>query len=78
MVQYEFEPSLARLFLMVEFGVIHNVSVLYLSPMNAKLAFEKMLPSDVVLGVGESSKGWFSIVGIHLEVLVREGASNSS
>ena len=69
MVQYEFEPSVARLFLVIEFGVIQNVSALYLGPMEAKSAFEKMLPSDFVLGVDEHSKdGGFAIVRIHLEV----------
>jgi hypothetical protein len=77
MVQYDFEPSVARLFLVVEFEVIQNVSALDLGPMEAKSAFEKMLPSDFVLGVDDSAEGGFAIVGIHLEVLVREGASNS-
>ncbi len=49
---------------MVEVRFFHNVSVLYFGPMDAESTFEKMLPSNVVLGVDESSKGWFSIVGV--------------
>jgi hypothetical protein len=77
MVQDEFEPSVARLFLVIKVWVIQNVSTLNLGPMEAESAFEKMLPSDFVLGVDEHSKDGFAIIRIHLEVLVREGASNA-
>ena len=46
------------------------MSSLNLSPLIAEAAFEKMLPSDFVLGIDESSEDGFSIVGIHLKVLV--------
>ncbi len=77
MMQNEFEPSVSGLFLVIEFGVVQNVSALNLGPMEAESSFEKVLPAYFVLGVDESSKDGFSVVGIHLEVLVCEGASNA-
>ena len=49
MTQHEFEPSVARLFLVVNVGVIQHVSSLDLGPLFAEAAFEKMLPSCFVL-----------------------------
>jgi hypothetical protein len=53
------------------------VARLNLGPLLAEAAFEEMLPSDFVLGVDESAKYWFTIVGVHLEVLVGERASDT-
>ena len=76
MIQDEFEPWVARLFvLMVDFGVIQDVSSLDLGPLLAEAAFEKTLPSDFVLGVDKHSEDGFAIVGIHLEVFVGQSAS---
>ena len=50
---------------------------MHLGPVIAEAAFEEMVPSDFVLGVDEHAKDGFTIVGIHLEVLVGESASNS-
>ena len=70
MAQDEFEPSAARLFLVIDAGVIQRVLSLDLGPLFAEEAFEKMLPSDFVLGVDERSDDGFAIVGAHLEALV--------
>ena len=43
---------------------------LYLGPLVAKSAFEKMLPSYFVLGVDKSSEYGFSVVGIHLKLWI--------
>ena len=53
------------------------MSSLNLSPLIAEAAFEKMLPSYFVLGIDESSEDGFSIVGIHLKVLVGKGSRDS-
>ena len=50
MIQDEFEPSFARLFLVVDFGVIHDALSLDLGPLFAEAAFEEVQPSDFVLG----------------------------
>jgi hypothetical protein len=56
MVQGQFEPSVAGLlFLGVDVGVVHDVSSLNLSPLFAESSFEKVLPSDFVLGVDKGS-----------------------
>jgi hypothetical protein len=44
MMQFEFEPSVAILFLGIKVRVIQNVSSLNLVPMVAESAFEKTLP----------------------------------
>ena len=50
MVQDEFEPLAAQLFLLVEFWVVEDVSSLDLGPLFAEACFEKKaLPSDFVL-----------------------------
>jgi len=52
MVQDEFEPSVARLFFLVNFWVVEDVSSFDLGPLFAGASFEKVLPSDFVLRVG--------------------------
>jgi hypothetical protein len=56
MMQSEFEPSVARLFLGINVRSIHNVSSLNLSPLFAGSSFEKLLQSDFVLGIDKGSK----------------------
>ena len=79
-----FEPLvlvLARLFLVVDVGVIHYVLFLHLGLLFAEAAvLEKMLPSNFALGIDEHPEDRF--VGIHLGfiwkwllVLVGESAS---
>jgi hypothetical protein len=77
MMQHEFEPSAASLFLVVQFRVIQDVSSLNLGPLFAEAAFEQMLPADFVLGVDKHAKDGFIVAGIHLEVLVGESTSSS-
>jgi hypothetical protein len=77
MVQDDFEPSVARLFLLVDFRVVEDASSLELGPLFAEASFEEMLPSDFVLGVDQHSEDGFAIVGVHLEVLVGESAPNA-
>jgi hypothetical protein len=78
MVQSQFEPSVAGLFLGIDVGVVHDVSSLDLSPLFAESSLEKVLPSDFVLGVDKGSKDRFSVVGIHLKVLIGKSASNTA
>ena len=49
MMQDEFEPPVAGLFLLVNFWFIENVSSLDLGPLIAEAPFEEMLPSYFVL-----------------------------
>jgi hypothetical protein len=58
MMQNEFEPSVAILFLGINVRVIHDVSSLNLSPMFAESSFEKMLPSDFVPGNWQRLEMW--------------------
>ena len=51
MIQDDFEPLVARLFLLVDFWVIEDVAPLDLGPLFADASFEQVLPSDFVLGV---------------------------
>ena len=51
MVQDHFEPSVARLFLLVDFRVVEDVACLNLGPLFAEASFEEVLPSDFVLRV---------------------------
>ena len=53
------------------------MSSLSLSPLIAEAVLKKMLPSYFVLGIDESYEDGFSIVGIHLKVLVGEGSPDS-
>ena len=66
-----------RLFLLVDFRVVEDVACLNLGPLFAESSFEKVLPSDFVLGVDQHSEDRFAIVGIHLKALVRESASDA-
>ena len=77
MMQDEFEPLIAGLFLLVNFWFVYNVSSLNLSPLIAGVSFEKMLPSYFVLRIDESSEDGFLVVGIHQKVLVGEGSPDS-
>jgi hypothetical protein len=77
MVQSEFEPSVPRLLCRINARFVHDMSSLNLSPLFAELTFEKMLPSDFVLGIDKGSKDRFSVVGIHLEVLIGESVWNA-
>jgi hypothetical protein len=67
MAQVQFEPSVARLFLGVDVGVVHDVSSLDLSPLFAESSFEKVLPSDFVLGVDKGPEDRF-LVGDHARI----------
>ena len=51
MIQDKFEPSVARVFLMVNSRVFQIASSLDLGSLTAEASFEKTLPADFVLGV---------------------------
>ena len=70
MIQDDFEPSVPRLLLLVV--DFQDASSLDLGSLFAEAVFEKVLPSDFVLGVDEHAEDGFAVVGIHLEALVRE------
>ena len=53
------------------------MSSLNLNPLIAEASFEKMLPSYFVLIIDKSSEDGFSIVRIHLKVLVGKGFPDS-
>ena len=54
------------------------MSSLYLGPLAAESAFEKMLPSYFVLGgVDKSSEDGFSVVGVHLKLWIGKSTPDS-
>jgi hypothetical protein len=65
------------LFLRIDVRLIQDVSSLNLGPLFAESAFKDVLPPDLVLCVYQGSKDGFTVVGIHLEVLIRQRASNA-
>jgi hypothetical protein len=77
MVQSECEPSIAWLFLRIDVRLIQDVTSLNLGLLFAESAFKDVLPPNLVLWVYQGSKDGFTVVGIHLEVLIRQGASNA-
>jgi hypothetical protein len=76
-MQSQFEPPVARLFLVIDVSIIQQMSVSDLSPLFAEASFEQMVPSNFVLRVDKGSEQGFAVVRVHLKAVVGKSAANT-
>jgi hypothetical protein len=76
-MQSQFEPPVARLFLVIDVSVIQQMSVLDLSPLFAEASFEQMVTSNFVPRVDKGSESGFAVIWVHLKAMVGKSAANT-